>query len=67
MIRHAALILAVSLAHAAPALDVWKAKSEVRTVEPSTAVKLTGTRKGDLYQSRLTNTGKTCRERTGAA
>jgi alpha-galactosidase len=59
MVRYAALFLAASLAHAAPALDVWKAKSEVRTVEPSTALKLTGTRKGDLYQSRLTNTGKT--------
>ncbi|MCU1232973.1 MAG: putative alpha,6-galactosidase [Candidatus Solibacter sp.] len=59
MIRHAALLLALTVAHAAPGLDVWNAKSEVRTVEPSASVKLTGTRKGDLYQARLTNTGKT--------
>ena len=59
MIRHAALLVALTAAHAAPALDVWKAKSEIRTVEPGNAVKLTGTRKGDLYQARITNTGKT--------
>jgi alpha-galactosidase len=59
MIRHAALLLALTTAHAAPALDVWKAKSEIRTVEAGNSVKLTGTRNGDLYQSRLTNTGKT--------
>ena len=59
MIRHAALlIVALTVAHAAPGLDVWKSKSEIRTVEPSSTVKLTGTRKGDLYQARLTNTGK---------
>jgi alpha-galactosidase len=59
MIRHAAILLALSSAHAAPALDVWKAKSAIRTVEPGTALKLSGARKGDLYQARLTNTGKT--------
>ena len=59
MIRQAALLFALTAAHAVPALDVWKAKSEVRTLEPGNSVKLTGTRKGDLYQSRLTNTGKT--------
>src|ERR1700757_2889121 len=59
MVRYAALFLAASLAHAAPALDVWKSKSEVRTLEPSAALKLTGSRKGDLYQSRLANTGRT--------
>jgi alpha-galactosidase len=59
MIRHAAFLLTLSALHAAPALDVWHSKSEVRTVESSTAVKLVGTRKGDLYGSRLTNTGKT--------
>ncbi|HXA52547.1 MAG TPA: glycoside hydrolase family 36 protein [Candidatus Acidoferrum sp.] len=40
-------------------MDVWKAPQEVRTVEASTAVKLTGERKGELYAARITNTGKT--------
>ena len=44
---------------AAPSFEVWKSPQEVRTVEPSTAIKLTGERHGDLYRSRLTNTGKT--------
>ena len=44
---------------AAPALDVWNAKSEVRTVESTDAVKVTGQRTGDLYRARVTNTGKT--------
>ena len=44
---------------AAPALDVWHSKSEIRTVEPTTALKLSGDHKGDLYRARLTNTGKT--------
>ena len=44
---------------AGPALEVWKAPQEVRTVEQSTAVKLTGARNGDLYTARLTNAGKT--------
>jgi alpha-galactosidase len=60
VIRSIAFALsAVSAFAAAPALDVWKAPHEVRTVETSTAVKLTGERKGDLYSARLTNTGKT--------
>ena len=64
MIRRLALLLAAALADAgalvaAPALDVWHAKNAVRTVEPTTAVTLAGTRKGDLYLARLTNTGKT--------
>jgi alpha-galactosidase len=44
---------------AAPALDIWKAPNEVRTVEPGASVKLSGARRGELYLSRLTNTGKT--------
>ena len=43
----------------APALDLWSAKSEIRSIEPSTNLKLTGIRTGDLYRSRLTNSGKT--------
>src|SRR5215471_14631901 len=59
MLRHAAILFACALSlSAAPALDVWNAKSEVRTVEPGAAVKLTPTRTGDLYRARLTNTGK---------
>jgi len=59
MIRSAGLLLAVAFGLAAAQLDVWSAKSEVRTVEPSEAVKLTGHRTGDFYHPRLTNTGKT--------
>ncbi len=60
MIRYAALpaLCAATLA-AAPVLDVWKAPHQVRTVEPSAAVKIVGERKGDLYLPRLINTGKT--------
>lgn len=53
-----ALLTAATLS-AAPALDVWKAPHEVRTVEASTPVKLTGERKGDVYAARLSNTGTT--------
>jgi alpha-galactosidase len=59
MIRIAVLLGTALALHAAPALDVWKGRSEVRTVEPSTAIKLTGRRAGNLYRPRLTNTGKT--------
>src|SRR5450759_5681440 len=60
MLRPLALLFSGAVAlSAAPALDVWHAKSEIRTVEPSTALKLTGDRKGDLYRPRLTNSGKT--------
>jgi alpha-galactosidase len=60
VIRSIVLALsAVSALTAAPALDVWNAPHEVRTVEASTTVKLTGERKGELYSARLTNTGKT--------
>jgi alpha-galactosidase len=59
MIRNLTLLLAACLALSAQTLDVWSAKSEVRTVEPGAALKLTGTRAGDLYRSRLTNTGST--------
>src|SRR4051812_29819238 len=60
MIRSTALMtFAAAALTAAPALDVWNAKSEVRTVERTTAVRLAGTRKGDLYTARVTNTGKT--------
>ena len=60
MLRPALLCLlaAISLA-AAPAFDVWHAKSEVRALESAAALKLTGMREGDLYRARLTNTGKT--------
>lgn len=60
MIKSVAFALSAATAlAAAPALDVWKAPQTVRTVEPSTAVKLIATRNGDLYTARLTNTGKT--------
>ncbi|MBS1858646.1 MAG: alpha-galactosidase [Acidobacteria bacterium] len=62
MIRQTAILFccAAGLAAApAPTLDVWKAPHEVRTVEPSTAVKFTGRRDGDLYRARITNTGGT--------
>src|SRR6478735_6626985 len=60
MLRSIALTLlsAFSLS-AAASLEVWKAPHEIRSVEPSAALKLTGERKGDLYRPRLTNTGKT--------
>src|SRR3954447_5294961 len=60
MFRSCSLLLAGAAALcAAPALDVWHAKSEIRAVESAAALKLTGERKGDLYAARLTNTGKT--------
>ncbi|MCX6633465.1 MAG: hypothetical protein NTW28_38205, partial [Candidatus Solibacter sp.] len=60
MLRPLALVFSVALAlSAAPALDVWHARSDIRTVEPGTALKLTGLRTGDLYRPRLTNAGKT--------
>jgi len=60
VIRHIALIplCAFGLA-AAPAVDVWNAKPEIRTVESAAALKLSGQRTGDFYRARLTNTGKT--------
>src|SRR2546421_10261268 len=54
-----ALLLSTLTLSAAPALDVWTAKSEVRTVEPGASVKLIPQRTGDLYRAKLTNTGKT--------
>ena len=67
MLRPLALLFSSALAlSAAPALDVWHAKSDIRTVEPTTALKLTGDRKGDLYRPRLTNTGKTAGARQGS-
>ena len=60
MFRPLALLVSGSLAlFAAPPLDVWHSKSEIRSVEPATALKLSGERKGGLYRARLTNTGKT--------
>ena len=60
MLRPLALLVSSALAlSAAPAFDVWHAKPDIRTIEPTTALKLTGDRKGDLYRPRLTNTGKT--------
>src|SRR5579885_1136951 len=44
---------------AAPHLDVWSAKSEIRSVESGAALRLTGERNGDLYRARLTNSGST--------
>ena len=44
----ATLLLCCCLALPAQTLDVWTAKSEVRTVEAGAAVKLTGTRSGGL-------------------
>ncbi len=59
MIRLFAPYLCALSLTAAPALDVWSAKSEIRTVEPNDALKLSGVRNGDLYRATLTNTGKT--------
>jgi alpha-galactosidase len=59
MLRLAALLLAGALALSAAQFDVWSAKPEIRTVEPGSALKLSGQRDGDLYRPRLTNTGKT--------
>src|SRR5262245_26007462 len=60
MLRPLALLFCSAFAlFGAPALDVWHSKSEIRSVEPATALKLLGERKGDLYRARLTNTGKT--------
>src|SRR6476660_716092 len=60
MLRPVALLFCSAFAvFAAPALDVWHSKADIRTVEPTTALKLSGERKGDLYRPRLTNTGKT--------
>jgi alpha-galactosidase len=53
------LLLFCSLSLSAQTLDVWRAKSEIRSVEPATALRLEGTRSGDFYRPRLTNTGKT--------
>src|ERR1051326_3877168 len=59
MFRHAALLFScAAILSAAPALDVWHAKSQVRTIETGDAVELTGQRTGDLYRAKLTNTGK---------
>ena len=46
---------------ASPQLDVWSSRSEVRTVEPNgaAALKISGTRRGDLYRPVLSNSGKT--------
>jgi alpha-galactosidase len=58
--RPIALLITCAFAlSAAPAFDVWSAKSEVRSVEPGTALKLTGERNGDLYRARLANSGAT--------
>ncbi len=58
MLRIAAVFFTCALLlSAAPGLDVWSAKPEVRTVEQGTALKLAGERSGDFYRSRLTNTG----------
>ncbi len=60
MISRIALLPLCALAlAAAPALNVWTAKPEIRAVEPASALKLTGERAGDLYRPRLTNTGNT--------
>jgi alpha-galactosidase len=44
---------------AAPAIDLWNQKPEIRTVEPGDALKLVRERHGELIRSRLTNGGKT--------
>jgi alpha-galactosidase len=59
VIRHLPLLFACGLALSAQTLDVWSAKPEIRAVEPAGAVKLAGTRSGDFYRARLTNTGTT--------
>ena len=59
MPRRTALFFVSALALSAAQLDVWSAKPEIRTVEPSAALKLSGQRDEDFYRPRLTNTGKT--------
>lgn len=60
MIRNTALLICCAFAlSAAPSLDVWTARHEIRSVESAPSYKLTGDRNGDLYRSRITNTGKT--------
>ena len=59
MLRAAALLLAAAAALHSASFDVWSARPEIRSVEPATALKLTGRREGDFYRARLTNTGKT--------
>jgi alpha-galactosidase len=44
---------------AAPVLDLWNARPEIRAVESAAALKLSGDRSGELYRPRLTNTGTT--------
>jgi alpha-galactosidase len=57
--RNSTLLFFCATALCGQTLDVWTAKSEVRTVEPGTAVRLSGTRSGEFYRAKLTNTGKT--------
>jgi alpha-galactosidase len=59
VIRRFPILLACAAALSAQTLDVWGAKGEIRSVEPSDALKLTGHRDGDRYSSRLSNTGTT--------
>jgi alpha-galactosidase len=51
-------LLCGSVLRATPALDVWGAPNQIRTVERSSAVKLTAARNGDFYTARIVNTGK---------
>jgi alpha-galactosidase len=59
MIRPAALLFASfgSILAATPPLDVWHASHDIRTVEGSVAVKLSGQRDGNFYRARLSNAG----------
>jgi alpha-galactosidase len=53
----ATFLFCCALPACAQTLDVWSGKSEVRTVEAGAAVKLTGSRNGDFYRAKLTNSG----------
>jgi len=59
MLRSPGLLLAAAAALSSAPLDVWSAKPEIRTIEPATALKLTGRREGEFYRPRLINSGTT--------
>ena len=59
MLRQALLFSYALALSAAPTLDVWSGKSDIRTVEPTDALKLISYRQGDFNHPRLNNTGRT--------
>jgi alpha-galactosidase len=58
VIRHTAILFSCAFAlSAAQTLDVWSAKTDIRSVESSAPLKLISDHNGDLYRAHLTNTG----------